>query len=170
MKYLLTGLMMVMQVAMNAQTVEVGLYQDNLVVNAVVYCSSGSYSLMSGGTVLTRMEEGDILYLTLVEGKIRVLDADSDYGIMEEIELKASIAEATFRIRPIQPELDSRVYDENLTVKAEGKFLTLVNQVDMDKYVSGVVESEAGPNALKEFYMAQAILCRTYGCSLRPEL
>ena len=40
--------------------------------------------------------------------------------------------------------------------------MTLVNQVDMDKYLAGVVETEAGPNAEKEFYKAQSILCRTY--------
>jgi stage II sporulation protein D len=40
--------------------------------------------------------------------------------------------------------------------------MTLVNGVDFDKYLAGVVETEAGPNAHPEFYKAQSILCRTY--------
>ena len=44
----------------------------------------------------------------------------------------------------------------------QDRFMTLVNRVDMDKYLAGVVEAEAGPNAEKEFYKAQSILCRTF--------
>ena len=58
--------------------------------------------------------------------------------------------------------LESRAYDDNLQVVAGERFLTLVNHVDMDKYLAGVVQAEAGSNAHIEFYKAQAVLCRTY--------
>ncbi len=162
MRSLFTGVVMLIQVVVFAQSVHVGLYQENLVTKAVVYCSSGSYSLVSDGDAIAPMEAGDILYLTLEKGKIRVLDSDSDFGQVDKLELMALSLDASFRIRPIQPELDSRIFDENLQVSADERFLTLVNVVDMDKYLAGVVESEAGSNAEKEFYKAQAVLCRTY--------
>ncbi len=158
----LTAVLVMIQVAATAQSVRIGLYQENLVKKAVVYCSSGSYSLVSDGASLGTLEEGDILYLTLEEGKIRVLDADTDFGQVDDLELKALSLNAAFRIRPIQPELDSRIFDDNLLVSADQRFLTLVNQVDMDKYLAGVVETETGSSATKEFYKAQAVLCRTY--------
>jgi stage II sporulation protein D len=54
------------------------------------------------------------------------------------------------------------MYDDNLLVIPADRYLTLVNRVDMDKYLAGVVEAESGANAEKEFYKAQSILCRTY--------
>jgi len=150
------------QVALFAQPVHVGLFQESLVEKAVVYCSSGSFTLVTEGVVRTSLEAGDILYLTLEGGKIKVLDSDRDFGHVVQLELKASSSDAAFRVRPIQPELESRVYDDNLLVKAEDRFMTLVNQVDMDKYLAGVIETEAGSRANKEFYKAQSILCRTY--------
>ena len=162
MRKLLTGALVLIQVVMHAQSVDVGLYQDDLVTKAVFYCSSGTYSLVSADTVLSKMEAGDIFYMVLEEGKIRVYDADRDYGRVDRLRFMAMTLDAVFRIRPIMPELESGIYDDNLDVFGEERFMTLVNRVDMDKYLAGVVETEAGSNAHMEFYKAQAVLCRTY--------
>ncbi|MCK5066775.1 MAG: SpoIID/LytB domain-containing protein [Bacteroidales bacterium] len=145
-----------------AQLVKVGLYQEQLVNAAVVYCSSGSYQLVVDGSVVSRLEEGGILYLTLEDGKVKVLDAEHDFGHAESVEIKALSIESVYRLRPIKPELVSRTYDDNLLVIADDRFITLVNEVDIDKYLACVVEAESGSNAEKEFYKAQSILCRTY--------
>ncbi len=159
---LFTLFVMLIQVGLLAQPVKVGLYQDQLVTKAVVYCSAGSYTLLTDGIERCKIETNEILYLTLEEGKIRVLDSNSDYGQADAIELRAVGQDAVFRLRPIAPELESRAYDDNLQVVAGERFLTLVNHVDMDKYLAGVVQAEAGSNAHIEFYKAQAVLCRTY--------
>ena len=159
---LFTLFVMLIQVGLLAQPVKVGLYQDQLVTKAVVYCSAGSYTLLTDGIERCKIETNEILYLTLEEGKIRVLDSNSDYGQADAIELRTIDPNAVFRLRPIAPELESRAYDDNLQVVAGERFLTLVNHVDMDKYLAGVVQAEAGSNAHIEFYKAQAVLCRTY--------
>lgn len=145
-----------------AQPVEVGLFQDHLVQAAVVYCSSGTYQLLLEGELRLRIEEGDILYFTLEEGKVKVLDAERDFGYASHVELRSLSTESVFRVRSITPEIDSRMYDDNLLVIPADRYLTLINQVDLDKYLAGVVEAESGPNAEKEFYKAQSILCRTF--------
>ncbi|MEN8228824.1 MAG: SpoIID/LytB domain-containing protein [Bacteroidota bacterium] len=145
-----------------AQPVQVGLYQDNLVNAAVVYCSAGSYQLLVDGNIVSRLDEGGILYITLEEGKLKVLDANQDFGHCQQLELRGLSLESVFRLRSIQPELDSRLYDDDLMVSAGDRFMTLVNRVDFDKYLAGVVEAETGGNAEKEFYKAQSILCRTF--------
>mgnify|MGYP000272711616 CR=1 FL=1 len=145
-----------------AQPVEVGLFQNHLVKSAVVYCSSGNYQLLLDEVVRLRLEAGDILYLNLEDGKLKVLDAERDFGYASHLELRSLSTESVFRLRSISPEIESRMYDDNLLVFPEDRYLTLVNHVDLDKYLAGVVEAESGPNAGKEFYKAQSILCRTY--------
>lgn len=145
-----------------AQPVEVGLFQDHLVQSAVVYCSSGNYQLLLEGELRSRLGEGDIIYLTLEDGKVKVLDAQQDFGFASSVELRSLSVESVFRIRSISPELESRIFDDNLLVIPADRYLTLVNRVDMDKYLAGVVEAESGSHAEKEFYKAQSILCRTF--------
>ena len=93
---------------------------------------------------------------------MKVLDAQQDYGFASHVELQALSVESVFRIRSVTPELESRIYDDHLLVIPADRYLTLVNRVDMDKYLAGVVEAESGSGAEKEFYKAQSILCRTF--------
>ena len=146
----------------NGQPVDVGLYHDHLVTSAVAYCSEGSFQLWLDGQMVRRMDPGGILYLTLEEDSIRVLDAERDFGRTSRVELRGLSAGSVFRLRPVEPELESRLYDDHLLVSADPRFLTLVNRVDLDKYLAGVVEAEVGPNARQEFYKAQSVLGRTY--------
>jgi stage II sporulation protein D len=163
MKRIVTVLLVVSSwISLLAQPVEVGLYQDHLVQAAVVYCSSGNYQLLLDGELRLRIQEGDILYFTLEEGRVKVLDAEQDFGFATHVELRSLSTESVFRVRSITPEIDSRMYDDNLLVVPADRYLTLINQVDLDKYLAGVVEAESGSNAHKEFYKAQSILCRTF--------
>jgi stage II sporulation protein D len=38
----------------------------------------------------------------------------------------------------------------------------IINTVDIEKYIAGVVESESGTGSASEYYKLQSILCRTY--------
>tara|TARA_Y100000589_G_scaffold70413_1_gene62610 strand:+ start:2269 stop:3384 length:1116 start_codon:yes stop_codon:yes gene_type:complete len=53
-------------------------------------------------------------------------------------------------------------YDDHLQVEMYKNQIRLINEVDLDRYVAGVVEGEAGYNLPLEYYKLQAILCRTY--------
>ena len=91
---------------------------------AVVYCSTGAYELNGPGGRILSLEPGDILYLSLEEGKIRLLDARRDFGLIDSLDLQALSQESTFRLRPIVPEMESRVYDQNLLVRPHSRYLT----------------------------------------------
>jgi len=163
MKWIVTVLLVLFfRTGLIAQPIDVGLFQDQLVKAAVVYCSSGYYQLLLDGEVIKRMEEGDILYLNLEEGMVKVLDSERDLGLASNVELRSLSTDGVIRVRCISPEIESRVYDDNLLVVPDERFMTLVNRVDLDKYLAGVVETEAGANAGKEFYKAQSVLCRTF--------
>jgi stage II sporulation protein D len=163
MKRIVTVLLIVVSwIGSIAQTIEVGLFQDHLVKAAVVYCSSGNYQLLLDGELKLRVGEGDILYLTLEGDKVKVLDEERDFGYATHIELSSLSTESVIRVRSISPEIPSRIYDDNLVVVPGDRYMTLINQVDLDKYLAGVVQAEAGLNSQKEFYKAQSVLCRTY--------
>ena len=147
---------------LSAQTLRVGLLRDTTVKSAVVYCTKGSFQLDVDGREVSRLDEGGVLYLTQEAQGVKVLDSDRDFGHAQSIELKALNLDSYFRIRPLDPELETRPYDDDLVVFSGGQGLTLVNRVDMDKYLAGVVETIAGHEAGAEFYKAQSILCRTY--------
>ena len=51
---------------------------------------------------------------------------------------------------------------ENLKLFFKKGKLTLVNNVDLEKYLIGVLESEVGLHQTKDFYKVHSIISRTY--------
>ena len=67
-----------------------------------------------------------------------------------------------FSISSQIPSLKSRSYYDDLLIFPNKKSLTLVNLVDFEKYIVGVLESEVGEGKSKDFYKVHAIISRTY--------
>ncbi|MDZ7845934.1 MAG: SpoIID/LytB domain-containing protein [Owenweeksia sp.] len=59
-----------------------------------------------------------------------------------------------------------RVYQGNLRLRIFNGQLQVVNVVDMENYVAGVVESEGGHENNPEFFKAQAVLARTFALKI----
>ena len=55
-------------------------------------------------------------------------------------------------------------YEDNLmiTIHPYYHYMKLINNIDIDNYVAGVVESEVGKRPPVEYFKLQAIICRTY--------
>ena len=58
-----------------------------------------------------------------------------------------------------------RVYKGHLMIRAVQGYLKMINALDLDDYVCGVIEAEVGKGRHPEFYKAQALLVRTYALS-----
>ena len=145
-----------------SQAIDIGLHNDKVVTSIVVSCISGRYDVEAGNDRVLAFEEGDMVFVTLEDDSLTLYNEQGTLGRFREIRLNYVALNSSFRIRGVHPVLESRSYDDNLVLRANDRFITLVNEVDFDKYLAGVVESEAGPNAEKEFYKAQSILCRTF--------
>ena len=60
------------------------------------------------------------------------------------------------------PSVKERKYRNDFEITAGKNKLNLVNVVDMNNYLAGVVESEGGGGKELDYYKVQAIMCRTY--------
>lgn len=159
---LFTVLLMFITLSVKSQMVRIGLYGDEVVRSVVVSCSNGEYIIYNGEERVGDFRQGDILFVTLENGVLNLHNATRVFGSFESVELKSISLNGIFRIRPVDPALKSRVYDDDLILKATAEFINIINRVDYDKYIAGVLESELGPNVPKELYKAHALLTRTY--------
>ncbi|HYW94470.1 MAG TPA: SpoIID/LytB domain-containing protein [Bacteroidales bacterium] len=145
-----------------AQDIRVGLYYEDLVMAFTFHCTAGEYDVKAGGSSRLVIHPGDILYVSLINDSIYVNDGELNYGPYEGLTFKDTLLKGRCRIKPVQPSLEAHDYAGDVDVGVSHNTLSLVNQIDFDRYLAGVVETEAGPVAPEEFYKAQAVLCRTY--------
>ena len=150
--------------AVNASTIDIRVLSEIQPVSVVVSVNSGKYLLMGDGRALS-----DTLSATLLEVKIKgdsvvAKTMEKLLGTYKTLYLSALQPNCSFKLKSIIPSMGTRIYDDNLILTKErdkNQFL-LINRVDMEKYVAGVVEAESGTVATDEFYKVQSILCRTY--------
>lgn len=152
--------------SVKAETIRVTVFSQDKIKTLVFSTEEGKYSLVADNRLLMRLKKNAIIYFTIVGKRISVWDQDEHLGIFDELYLTAASRKSIFKIEPAVPSLKARTYDGDLKVTALNGNLKAENYVDVNDYLSGVVESEAGPKAPYEYYKTQAIISRTYLYSL----
>lgn len=161
-KLLLLVLFALLTMSSSAETIRVTIFCQEKLKTIVFSTEEGKYSLVADNRMLMRLRKNTIIYFTVVGKGISVWDQDEHLGIFNELYLTASTRKSIFKIEPAVPAIKARSYDGDLKVTVVGGNLKAENYVDVNDYLSGVVESEAGPRAPYEFYKTQAIISRTY--------
>ncbi len=147
----------------NGQAIKIGLFNHVIVESLAISCTGGEYLVLSGEEErILEIKKGDILFAALDEGGVRLYSAERAFGHFTSIEIRSLGLAGTFRVRPVVPALESRAYDDDLLIEGRDRYLNVINRVDIDKYIAGVLESEVGPNEHPELYKAHALLTRTY--------
>lgn len=136
------------------------------VINTFIFSpSSGSYRVMGDGHIVADSADASGIYQMSIAGDSILLKTfEKTIGKYASIRIYAKEQASAFKIKAVIPESKVRMYDDDLEVSLspDKKQFLLVNKVDLEKYIAGVVESESGTKTSIEYYKLQSILCRTY--------
>lgn len=138
-----------------SRNVAVSILGGKGIHSCVIEIKRGTYSLSSNGKVYV-LVGGDQIKIT--KG-LKVEWGDSVAFNASNINLIGGDYVNHFEIHA---DNHSYKFDDDLRVFMLDNRLEFINDVDLDHYVAGVVEAEAGYNLPLEYYKLQAILCRTY--------
>jgi stage II sporulation protein D len=133
---------------------------------------SGKYVVYGDTKKIADIYKNNPVLLSVKEGKINVTKDGESLGSFAALEFSAEGFLNTFILKPTEPDLRERVYDDGLKLSIDNNgSLKIVNKVELEHYVAGVVESEGDVKKNLEFLKVQAIISRTYAISnLRKHL
>ncbi len=124
--------------------------------------TSGEYEIIADNNSLLRIIKNEIIQLYYKNGKVGIKSLSKSYGLYNKIDIKKLSRINSFRVKPVIPSLESRNYDGWLSISAKNNYLLIINIVEIESYIAGVVMAEGGPESPLEYYKSQALLCRTY--------
>lgn len=131
-------------------------------IKSVVFTTiDGGYDVVADSLKI-KFDINDIMQITIIGNKMAVKCLNGEIGTFSKIKLIALIDVSSFKIKSVSPDLKPRTYDDNLIITVKDNQLVIVNEVALENYIAGVVESESGYKANSEFYKTQAVLCRTW--------
>jgi len=148
----------------SAEILNIGVLYNKKVKSFIFSPQIGSYTVYTEKGVLATLDNNEILEISYLNKKIAIKSLDKDYGSFNKVHFIGNSFENTFKIKTLLPKGTIKNYEDNLIVKRHNyyDYLQLINNIDIDNYVAGVVESEVGKSPPPEYFKLQAIICRTY--------
>lgn len=146
----------------HSQMVDVGLFHYHKIPEVLISVNSGEYELWGDGYKVIDMPYDAIISIRINRETVEVKGLNRNLGYYHSVHLKSIEKPSTLKLRAIKNPPASNLYDGEITVSVDDGKLKIVNRVDIDNYVAGVVEKEIGPSANMEYYKIQAVMARTY--------
>ncbi len=145
-----------------ATTVSIHIYSDKTFSSVIIAPVTGNYVLMGNDKRIDSCSTTNVYEITALNDTLmQVKNLDRIIGTFSRLYFRGYGALNQFYLKPTT-EKSKRLFDDDIVITAEKNNLKLLSQVDIEHYVSGVVQSEAGLRKPKEYYKVQAIICRTY--------
>ena len=155
-------MLLIVSLSASAERVRVRLYSTNDITTLNVSFDLGAYNLYADGDNLLEdlVGEGRSVLVRVEGNKLHVSVNDDDYGSYSTLRLEATDTACILCINP--QGCKQRTYEGNLdiTLLKNGK-MQLVNDVEFETYIAGVVQSEIY-GTQTDIFRIQAIISRTW--------
>lgn len=147
-----------------AEILNIGIFDKQAVTSFVFYPQEGKYIIYTELGKLEEIDNTEIIEISLYNNKVTIKSLDKDYGSYEKIRIIGVTAKNAFKLKTNKPLGKIMQYEDNLFVKIHpyNNYLQLINNIEIDNYIAGVVEAEVGKSPPEEYFKLQAIICRTY--------
>lgn len=145
--------------------INVRIYTDIALKSIKITPLSGKYVIYNNDTKVLDLYKNNSVDVLITEGKIKLVKEGEIIGVYENLNFSAEGFLNTFNLKSIDPVIKDRVYDDGFQISVENSKFKIINVVELEHYVAGVVESEGGIKKNVEFLKLQAIISRTYAIS-----
>ncbi|MFN6037486.1 MAG: SpoIID/LytB domain-containing protein, partial [Bacteroidota bacterium] len=131
-------------------------------------CEKGNLKIIGDKSDTLTLNAGNSLTILKTNDSIELKSNEKSFGKFVWVRFYNQTQENLLSIKSINPDRKKRFYEDHLIVAIDktNSCLRLINLLEMDKYIGGVVEAESGKRSHPEFYKTQAILARTYALSI----
>ncbi|MEZ4722879.1 MAG: SpoIID/LytB domain-containing protein [Flavobacteriales bacterium] len=155
------------QVQASTKFLHIGLFHGEEPAEVIVQPGDGSYTVYGNGQKLYDLGPKTILRIKNLNGLISVKTLGEDLGSFGVVEVKRDKWGSSLVVQRADNVKRQHEYFDDFTIKPHSGKLRIINDVYIEHYVAGVVESEAGSKEPKEYYKVQAVICRTYALNNR---
>jgi stage II sporulation protein D len=146
----------------SGQQMRIGVFRAHSMKRIVFAYSDGDYSVFADTKCIGKIGQNEFFDLAYIDsGKIEVRKGAVSLGTFGKVHFIQEKRNTSLSLQGKIPTTKFRKYKDDFSVFANTD-LTIINLVDMDNYLAGVVESEGGGKRAIEYYKVQALLSRTY--------
>jgi stage II sporulation protein D len=148
----------------------IGVYRASKIQRLVFAYNDGSYSIVGDTNDFGSIIQNEFIEVSLDTGSyVKLKKGAVELGSFKKISIFQNYPNTSIVLSPKNPVVKERKYKDDFEVVAGKSGLTIVNLVDMNNYLGGVVESEGGGGKEIEYYKVQALMSRTYALKYKTK-
>jgi stage II sporulation protein D len=144
-----------------AENVSVNIFHEKKLLIVEVQPLNLNYKIIIDKDTLEPSNSNTIFQLVADDDSINFSGNQGFFKKASRIKIINSVG-CTFKLKCTQPLIESDIYEGNLEFSNLYCFLKIINVMELEDYIAGVVEAEAGQRLPLEYYKVQSIICRTY--------
>ena len=149
-----------------SQNISVRIFSQYELKSLVFTPVYGEYNLICNNDTIKKIKKLDIINIYTSNDSLIAKQWLTYICSGDTIKMLPTVPGSYFRIKAIKPDLKVRYYEGlfKIWLDSISHNIIVVNSLDIEKYVSGVIESEAGSNSSLpvEYLKTQAVISRTY--------
>jgi stage II sporulation protein D len=146
-----------------AQPMRIGLFPNQKFTRIKLANALSSYFILADTAFIGVMDHFSFCEISKSSnGTMDVVFQGTKISGVKEVKVIATQREKSLEISGISPGMKARAFEGDFLVRSVNGFLLMVNLVDLETYLEGVVESEAGTGQKLEYYKVQSIISRTF--------
>lgn len=146
------------------KTLQIGIFADIRSSSVSVTASGTGYWIYAGSEDPVLLEYGKTVKV-YASGDEVALSGSSIDGTYTSVRFIKNASSNHFKISSNSPSKSERSYQGDLYISRNGSKLKLINQINIEQYLEGVLRSEAGYGHRLEYYKIQAVISRTFALS-----
>ncbi len=145
------------------QTFKLSIFTESNIKSLSFQPGIGTYFLMNDTGFVRKIVPADLITINLgISNKLDVKLNNTYIFSSLKVYLFHEKSENNARLKPITPAIKERSYEGDFEVVNKAGKIQVINLIDLDQYLEGVVESESGAGQNLEYYKAQTVISRTY--------
>lgn len=147
----------------HALDLDIRIFSEFKIPSFTFTAISGKYLLIANDETVLEIYKNNPLVIAQKGEKITVNHNNQLVGEYSEIFIQKAGLVNAFKVNTSLKGAPERIYDDELHVRMQNDELHLINRVELERYIAGVVQSEIfGSSEDVDFFKIQAIIARTY--------
>jgi len=142
--------------------VSIRIFARTKPVTVVFTPYQGEYKLNDGQSGQVILDPGETVVITRLDQKVIYRTLSGASGVADTLLFSPVSADGLFTVRAPARDETRKILDGSLKISSFPGSLMILNITSIESYLPGVVRAEAGKYGPDEYFMAQAVVARTY--------
>ncbi len=143
------------------ENIQIRIFAHLKITTLNISVGTGIYRLYADGVQISNYK-GGVGFVFIQKGdSIEIKQNDISLGNYKYIKFIGEES-GELKLKLTIPDRKIRTYQGNLSFSINEDYIRIINEIELNEYIAGVTEAEAGSRSSTEFYKVQAILARTF--------